>query len=82
MWERISSDSVFFHEPHDAPDELGAIEAWAFGTTSVLTGVATFGYSGTVSSPLIPPDPYRATLVANIYESTPCCVTQTVQAVG
>lgn len=62
--------NIFFHFPHDAPDELGAIRAWAFGETSTLRGIATYGYSGTV--------PFEWTGLVNIYETTACFVTRTV----
>lgn len=62
--------NIFFHFPHDRPDELGAIRRWAFGETDDLLGVATFGYSGTVR--------FTWENYVNIYDVTPCFVTETV----
>lgn len=69
---RYGPYGVFFHMPHDRPDELGALRAWAFATAPELTGVATFGYSSTVD--------FIWLNVANVYATTPCFVT-TTQAV-
>ncbi len=74
---RFGPYGVFFHEPHNRPDELGAIHDWAFGTTDVLTGVVTFGYSSTVTSAW--PPIYSAKQMGNIYASTACFVTETVR---
>ncbi|HBY93766.1 MAG TPA: hypothetical protein DEP84_07310 [Chloroflexi bacterium] len=66
---RFGPYSPFFHFPHDRPDELGAIRAWAFGQTEDLIGIATFGYSGTVQ--------FTWQNYVNIYDVTPCFVTAT-----
>jgi len=67
---RYGPFGVFFHEPHDRPDELGAIREWAFGRTDVLTGMVIFGYSSTAKNAFMG--------VANIYESTACFISRTV----
>jgi len=74
---RFGPYGVFFHEPHNRPDELGAIHDWAFGKTDVLTGVVTFGYSSTVTS--VWPRVYQAKQMGNIYAATACFVTETVR---
>ena len=63
--------NIFFHMPHDRPDELGAIRAWAFGETPTLAGVATYGYSSTIQFDWLG--------VVNVYETTACFVTETVE---
>ncbi len=68
---RFGPYGVFFHLPHDRPDELVAIRDWALGQTDVLTGMVVFGYSSTAQS--------MWEGIANIYESTPCFVTETVR---
>ncbi|MFZ2419615.1 MAG: hypothetical protein WA029_00610 [Anaerolineae bacterium] len=66
---RFGPYTIFFHFPHDRPDELQTLRAWAFGDVDSLLGVATFGYSGTYS--------YTWLNVANLFETTPCFVTTT-----
>ena len=74
---RFGPYGIFFHEPHERPDELGAIHDWAFGVTDALTGVVTFGYSSTVTS--LWPKVYEAKAIGNIYVSTACFVSETVR---
>ncbi len=68
---RFGPYGTFFHEPHNRADELGAIQDWATGQTDVLTAVVTFGYSSTAK--------YDWQGIANIYETTPCFVTDTAR---
>ncbi|MFQ5341574.1 MAG: hypothetical protein ACE5F6_08500 [Anaerolineae bacterium] len=68
--DRFGPYGTFFHMPHDRPDELGAVRAWAFGEIENLVGTVTYGYSTTVESPF--------SGIANVYHSTPCFVTETV----
>ncbi len=68
--DRFGPFGVFFHMPHDRPSELGAIEAWAFGLTDTLVGQVIFGYSSTAEFEWQDP-------VYNVYETTPCFVTET-----
>ncbi len=72
---RFGPFGVFFHEPHNTPDELQAIHKWAFGETSDLTAKVTFGYSSTV--PFTWEPLYTVANVANVYEATSCFYTQT-----
>jgi len=74
---RFGPYGIFFHEPHDRPNELGAIHDWAFGATDALTGVVTFGYSSTVTS--LWPKVYEAKAIGNVYASTACFVSETVR---
>jgi hypothetical protein len=74
---RFGPYGIFFHEPHNRADELGAIRNWAFGTTDVLTGIVTFGYSSTVTSAW--PRVYKARQIGNLYSSTACFLTKTVR---
>lgn len=67
---RFGPFGVFFHMPHDSPDELGAIHGWAFQETESLAGKVTFGYSSTAR--------FEWQGIGNIYETTPCFVQQTV----
>ncbi len=67
---RYGPYGVFFHMPHDRPEELGAIRAWAFGQTPDLSGIVTFGYSSTATS--------AWHMLTNIYSSTACFASQTV----
>ncbi|MBI3960696.1 MAG: hypothetical protein HY328_17945, partial [Chloroflexi bacterium] len=69
---------VFFHMPHDNPQELGAIRAWAMGEVSKLTAQVTWGYSSTV--PFTWEPLYTIANVANIYEATACFTKTTVDA--
>lgn len=66
---RFGPYNIFFHFPHESPTELQALRSWAFGDTSSLQGIATFGYSGTHT--------FTWLNVADIFESTPCFVTTT-----
>jgi len=68
--DRFGPYGVFFHMPHNRPSELGAIEAWALGLTDTLVGQVIFGYSSTVAFEWQDP-------AYNIYETTPCFVTET-----
>ncbi|MBK9233847.1 MAG: hypothetical protein IPO15_24150 [Anaerolineae bacterium] len=65
---RFGPYTIFFHFPHDRPDELQALRAWAFGDVDSLMG-ATFAYSGTYS--------YTWLNVADLFQTTPCFVTTT-----
>lgn len=67
--DRFGPYGVFFHMPHNTPDELGAIRDWAWGATNVLTGKVTFGYSSTSQ--------FEWQGIANVYETTPCFTQET-----
>jgi hypothetical protein len=43
---RFGTFSPFFHFPRDNPQELGALRAWAFGESTILTGYAAFAFGG------------------------------------
>lgn len=68
---RWSAYGIFFHMPHDRPNELGALREWAFARTPVLTGIATYAYSSTAT--------FEWQNRANIDETTACFYTQILQ---